>query len=396
MKLLKNYLVLMLCFAVCLSGFNVFAAADDVGGRILDINGQELSADNFSYYHAASAAFADYLKSGHTVKLTIDISLQEKTREILGTYPDGCAAVLDFNTGAPLVLASVGAADPLMSTYSPNQLFMPCTALAALNLGIIDTQDTIACEGVFTRYEQDGIAPECWIWNSAAGQHLTHREECVETALSDHCQCFFYKLGNDLGIDEIEKYARSLGLGEASGIEFEESTGVLDSRSLKTMEEPWHVGDTLEAAVGRGYSSFTALQLARYCAAIAGSGKAYSASVLAEVSSLDGELLYQREPVIISKAAEMEENKWLAVRNGMYMSMYDPAQLTCGKYDGEQAMVGFCSENEEETSGKYLFMGYAPWYKPEIAMAIVLHDAPDADTVRQLAWEIFQAYKELL
>ena len=392
---IKKFLALIIV-AVLLSTISVFSCAEGEAGALYDINGTLLSEEDVYFYREATAVFGEYIHSGQNVKLSIDLPIQKRTQELLNEYPDGCAVVLDVNNGAPLALAAVGDADPLMSTYSPDQLFMPCTALAALNLGIIDIQDTIACEGVFTRYEQDGIAPECWIWNSAADQHLTHGEECVETALSDHCQYFFYCLGNDLGIDEIEKYARSLGLGEASGIEFEESTGVLASRSLKTMEEPWRIGDTLETAVGRGDSSFTALQLARYCAAIAGSGKVYSASVLAEVSSLDGELLYQREPVIISKAAEMEENKWLAVRNGMYMSMYmsmyDPARITCGIYDGEQAMVGFCSENEEETSGEYLFIGYAPWYKPEIAMAIVLHDAPSADAVRQLAWEIFQAY----
>ena len=390
----KKFFALIIV-AVLLSTISVFSCAEGEAGALYDINGTLLSEEDVYFYREATAVVGEYIHSGQNVKLSIDLPIQKRTQELLNEYPDGCAVVLDANNGAPLALAAVGDADPLMSTYSPDQLFMPCTALAALNLGIIDIQDTIACEGVFTRYEQDGIAPECWIWNSSEDQHLTHAEECVESALADQCQYFFYCLGNDLGIDDIESYARSLGLGKASGIEFEESTGVMASRELKTMENPWRIGDTLDAAVGRGYSSFTALQLARYCAAIAGSGKAYSASILAEVSDPNGEVIYQREREIISQAPEMEEYKWLTVRNGMYMSMYDPAQLTSGEYDGEQAMVGFCGEPREGESGEYLFMGFAPWYKPEIAMAIILHDAPDTDTVRQLAWEIWRTYKQL-
>lgn len=390
---IKKFLALIIV-AVLVSMISVFSYAEGEAGALYDINGTLLSEEDVYFYHEATAVFGEYLHSGQNVKLSIDLPIQKRTQELLNEYPDGCAVVLDVNNGAPLALAAVGAADPLLSTYSPNQLFMPCTALAALNLELIAPDDEIICEGVFTRYENAGFAPECWIWNASDGQHYTHHRETLENALRDHCQYYFYCLGNDLGIDEIENYARSLGLGEESGIEFEENTGVMASRNLKTMEDPWRIGDTLETAVGRGDSSFTALQLARYCAAIAGSGKTYSASVLAEVRDLDGKLIYQRKPEIISETPEMDEYKWLVVRNGMYMSMYDPAQPASGGYDGEQAMVGFCGGSEEGESGEYLFIGYAPWYKPEIAMAIALPDAPSADAMRQLALEIFQAYRE--
>lgn len=383
---------------ICVFG-SAAAFAEGGDGALLDREGKPLTTENFAYYDAAIEAFSGQLEAGNSVKLSVDLKLQNALAGILEKDPAVLAAenaalsavVLEVNTGAPLALLGMGA-DPLNDTYTPRQLFLPCTALAALNYGIVRPDTLIPCEGLFDRYADEGIVPECWIWNAAPGQQLTHPEENVQTALRDSCQYFFYTLGNDLGIDALSEYARSLGLGEDTGIELPASSGVLASREEKTGGQPWNIGDTLEAAVGRSLSEFTPLQYARYIAAIANGGQGYSSSIVSEIVSSEGDCIYTRQPQLISSAPEMDEKNWEAVREGLYIKLNDPQNT--GK--DKNLMAGF-GNMYYDGSGKteYLFMGYAPYENPEIAIAVTAVTTDDVPvSAHQLAYDILDAYME--
>ena len=179
---------------------------------------------------------------GDHIYLTIDKVLQEQTERILnnsvntmilnrdqarkeamerGEYdPEmkdeitgAAAVVVKVNTGEPLAIASWPTYDvstiiekyqelmetpnaplfnrALLGAYAPGSTFKPCVATAVLTEGQINTEYKIKCEGVFTKYAAEGYAPECWIWNSVKGEHYTHPEENVTTALRDSCNYFF-------------------------------------------------------------------------------------------------------------------------------------------------------------------------------------------------------------
>lgn len=391
-------------FALCCLVFTcicVFgSAAAFAEGTLLDRNGETLTAENFPYYADALDTFNEYLSAGDSVKLTVDLALQEKILNIMNE--DAVmgsknamlsAVVLDIETGAPLALINRGAC-PLNSLFAPRQLFLPCTALAALSWDIAEPDMLIPCEGVFSRYEAEGIAPECWIWSAAPEQRLTHPEENVRTALRDSCYYYFYTLGNDLGIDALEEYARSLGLGESTGIELPSDMGVLASRDRKGFGESWHIGDTMEAAIGRSVSEFTPLQYARYIAAIANGGKGYSASIIQEVTSPAGELIYSREPQLINEAPAMDEANWNAVREGLYTRLNDPMNGTTAAKG--YVMAGSGSSYYDGTDrSECIFMGYAPYDAPRYAIAVT------ASTIfgvlvsaQELAYEIMDVCME--
>ncbi|MBQ8264550.1 MAG: hypothetical protein IJY96_07245 [Oscillospiraceae bacterium] len=358
---------------ICVFG-SAAAFAEGGDAALLDREGRPLTAENFAYYDAALEAFADSLEAGNSVKISIDLELQENILRIMNEDPVMgsknamlSAVVLDIETGAPLALINRGAC-PLISLFAPRQLFLPCTALAALNYDIVRPDTLIPCEGVFDRYADAGIAPECWIWSAAPGQQLTHTEENVRTALRDSCQYFFYSLGSDLGIDALADYARSLGLGEDTGIELPASKGVLASREEKTGES-WIIGDTLEAAVGRSVSEFTPLQYARYCAAIANGGKLYSASLVNEMLSGAGESLYSRQPELMSEAPEMAEENWEAVRQGLFTRLNDPIAPNAAASE-IPLMAGTGSTYSDDGRREEIFMGYAPYDAPRYAIAV--------------------------
>lgn len=385
---------------------------------------------------------------GNHVYLTIDSVLQEQTERILangvsilkqdiaqkraegtarGDYnvdlkdeiTGAAAVVVNVKTGEPLAMASWPTYNvatiledyqdlleaenaplfnrPLMGTYAPGSTFKPCTAIAALTMGIVNTEDKIKCEGVYTRYAAEGYAPECWIWNSTK-DHLTHPEENVTTAIRDSCNYYFYSVGNFLGVDDLGRFAADFGLGEYSGIELVEAKGNMSNQAnhMDYAGAEWRIGDTLQAAIGQSDSVFTPIQMAEYCATVANSGTRYSASILKSIRNYDySEKLYDREPTVMSTVESAEYN-WAAVHEGMWEVLNDYINeknvnvwVDCpwrvaGKTGTAQKGEGIQNDG--------IFMCYAPYKDPEVAIFVVVERGGAGADVQFIARHIMDAY----
>ena len=329
------------------------------------------------------------------------------------------AVVVDVNTGEPLALASWPTYDvstiienyqelletpnaplfnrALMGAYAPGSAFKPCTSIAALSKGIINTEYKVKCQGVFTKYSAEGYAPECWIWNSTK-EHLTHPEENVTDALRDSCNYFFYTIGNELGVDDMGEYAHAFGLGVSTGIELVETIGNMSNRQnhMDYQGTEWRIGDTLQAAIGQSDSIFSPLQIAEYCATIANKGTRYSASILKYIRNYDySEKLYEREPEVLS-VVESADYNWAAVHEGMWKVLNDyinaanvEVWASCpwrvaGKTGTAQKGEGIRNDG--------IFICFAPYSKPEVAIAVVVERGGAGANTEFMARQIMDAY----
>ena len=380
-----------------------------IPGRLLDRTGQALDLTRYSGLSGAEETFAHYLQSGNDVRLTIDLALQQQAQTFMAeTLGDsgGAVVMVEVSTGAPLVIASHGQDGnrALLSTYQPTNLFLPCTAIGGLRSNIITIGDQICCEGVFDRYEADGYAPACWIWTAGG---LTHGNENMTTALKDSCYYYFYALGNDLGNDLLVPCAEALGLGQPTGIELPETTGTMASRRtpLGTGKE-WRIGDSLEAAAGRSTSAFTPLQMAEYCAAIANKGQRYSASILSSVTDGDGAVRYTRQPQVIGSVLEGKEQEanWDAIHQGMYGALNDQSMNENNAYIWQDCpwqvagmanriSVGSHAPYEDQVPCRGLFMGFAPYEAPQVAIFVVAEEA-ESYASQQIARQLLDFYIE--
>ena len=377
---------------------------------------------------------------GNNVYLTIDIALQEaaelalengvesiqakidakKEQQIAsGSYTekqdqiDGAAVVVvNVKTGEPLAIANWPTYDPaqllenyneileaantplynraLLGIYAPGSTFKPCTAIASLTEGVINTGTSIECRGQYTRYAQYGYAPYCWIYTQN-NQKLTHGYLNVTGAIQNSCNIFFYSAGHDLGIDKMDKYAALFGLGESTGIELPESTGNMANRENheELTGESWSIGHTMQAAIGQSDSLFTPLQLAEYCAAVANNGERHSASILKSVRSFSyGDNVYEREDEILSKVESPQYN-WDAVKEGM--RLFGKSTLSGYTMTSVAAKTG-TAQKGESVANDALFICYAPFDNPEIAMAIVVQKGSAGSNCAVIAQEILEAY----
>lgn len=371
---------------------------------------------------------------GNNVYLTIDLDLQSAAETALAngienmqasqaqngnTGSDvasaGAIVAVDVKTGEPLAIASYPTFDlstmfenyealstdetkplwnrALFGLYSPGSTFKPCTAIAGLTEGVINTGSTITCNGIFTKYEDADYAPQCWIYSSGA----THGADNVTEAIRDSCNIFFYTVGDSMNVDTLARYAAAFGLGESTGIELPEDTGQMATQKLKQEKynEEWYLGDSLQAAIGQSISLFTPLQLAEYCATIANGGTRHSASILKSVHSYDyTEQVYEAEHEVLS-TVETSDYNWAAVQRGMYLVANDPsgsAYQTFGTYQIPVAAKTGTAQLGENQVNNAIFICYAPYDDPQIAVAVVVEHGVAGSAVASIARDVLDAY----
>lgn len=387
---------------------------------------------------------------GDSVILTIDLDLQKKAEEVLekyidkirtGGFPDKCEdanagslVVVDTKTSEVLALASYPNYNPdeftngisnleyekyfaspdrpmfnraIQGTYSPGSTFKMVTAVAALESGAIGATEQILTHGKYDK----GHKPACWIWNSYKSNHGYVN---AEKALKVSCNYFFYEVAYRMGIDVLAEYASKFGLGTKTGIElFGESAGTLASRDyINKLNErdgkkrQWMVADTLSAAIGQSYNSFTPLQMAYYVATLANGGIKNEITILKEVISAEGNevSMISVDANVDAKIGKTESKSGnLELEKSTLDVVFEGMRSVTGETGGTaySAFSSFPIEVAGKTgtattssgSAHAWFVGFAPYDNPEIAVVCVIehggHGAYTAPAVKEVMEEYF-------
>ena len=210
----------------------------------------------------------------------------------------------------------------------------------------------------------------------------------------DRCNYYYYSIGNNRGVDYLGKFAANFGLGEYSGIELVEAKGNMSNQAnhMDYAGTEWRIGDTLQAAIGQSDSLFTPLQLAEYCAAVANGGERHSASILKSVRSYSyGDNVHEREDEVLSKVETAQYN-WDAVHEGM--RLVGKSSLPSYSITSVAAKTG-TAQKGDSIANDGIFICYAPFDDPEIAMAIVVQKGGAGANCSVIAQEILEAYFSL-
>lgn len=374
---------------------------------------------------------------GDYIVLTIDSDLQKVVEESLektiqnirasggvkakdgADCNAGAAVVLDIKTGDTLAIASYPTYDmsrfdedysqllqdeakpmwnrAVSGQYSPGSTFKPLTAIAAIESGNLTTNEIIEDKGVYKLYE--GYQPTCWIWNE---YHMTHGKQNVSAAIENSCNYFFYEAGRRMGIDTLDEYAKKFGLGEKTGIELnEEETGHMASPEYKKQvvsnitSQDWYGGDTLQAAIGQSYSLFTPIQLANYAATIANGGTKHKVNLVKSIrSSVDGSVVKEFNPEVVEHL-NIDENTLNAVKQGMKRVVDEGSASEIFVNYGIQVGGKTGTAQLGEGSNNAVFIAYAPFDDPQIAVSVVLEHGVRGTNAAQVAKDIFDKYFNL-
>lgn len=358
-------------------------------------------------------------KDGDAVILTIDSVFQKQVQEALGqfiqNYRDkesipavGSAVVIDVKTGAVLACAtypsydlstyyqdySTLAADKssplwnraLMSTYEPGSTLKPAIAVAGLEEGIVTEGTHIRCNHIYTQFPDTPF--KCLGY---------HGNIDVKEALNQSCNIYFYETGRLLGINKMNDYCTRFGLGQKTGVEIPESTGVLASISYREAHGGiWYPGDTVQAAIGQSDNLFTPIQLANYAATIANGGTHYQAHFVKSIKSGDySETVLENTGTVVNEVGVSENNLRIVkegmLRLGSRLSAFKdlPVQVAAKTGTAEsKAKVG--GDIVEGLNG--FMISFAPYDNPEIAVAIAIENLNSGSATAVLMADIYRAY----
>ena len=353
---------------------------------------------------------------GNTVELTIDLDLQQAAEDALAatitrmTGEDGdetrggAVAVVQVGTGEVLALASYPTYDlstfrqssiyaalyndparPFTNratngTYVPGSTIKPLTAVAALEKGIITPTQEI-------------YSPSRWVYpndpthsgaNCAGGNHGLIN---VTEAITKSCNYFFAEMGYRMGMDTFREYLQAFGLGEHTGIEIGDYAGTLPSNEAGHDQTPW-------ATFGQANQLYSPLQLANYIATLASGGQHCKAHLLKAVKSYDNTEVLAVGDTAPTNVVSMQDSTLEAVKKGMLGytqpggSVYNAFRncvVTAGAKTGTSELGGNQTENG-------VFVCFAPYDDPEIAVAIVIEHATWGSNLATTGVDILNAY----
>jgi penicillin-binding protein 2 len=361
-------------------------------------------------------------KPGDTVISTIDSRLQKVLQDSLATNIkkiasdargnvnhganaiSGAAVIIDIKTGEVLGMASFPSYDlntykanysallkqvgnPIfnrcvLGLYRPGSSFKLVVATGALMYNAITPQFTFVCHGKITIYKHT-------FWDDAV-----HGPENVVGAIRDSCNDFFYTVGDRLGITKIDQIATILGLGQPTGIELHEETGILSGPVERAEKnEPWYPGDVLQTSIGQSDNWFTPVQLANYVATLMNGGTRYQVHLVKQVNSYDNQsVVLKNDPKVESKT-NIPANVLSIVKDGMGQ-VTENGGTASSAFANYRMKVGGKTGTAQEPGGYYngIFISFAPYDNPQIAIAAVVEHGWHGNQIAYVARDVYNAY----
>ena len=354
-------------------------------------------------------------RSGYTVELTVDLKLQQAVEDTLASAveslnaKDGlksrgaAAAVVKVGTGEILSLASYPTFDlstwrqdyaelssdpatPMLnraasSAYAPGSTLKPATAVAALESGATTPSETLFDTG-YWKYPSTTWNGGTWCW-----KHSGHGKVNATTAITNSCNYYFAEMGYRMGLDTLNEYYSALGLGEPTGIEIGEKTGRQATNEGGSNQAPW-------AAYGQADQLYTPLQLANYIATLVSGGQHCPAHLLKSVKSYDNSEIIATGDTTPLNTLSISDSTLQAVKKGMYgytqpggmvYSYFKDCIVSAGAKTGTAQLGGGLKNNG-------VFVAFAPYDDPEIAVALVLEKADAGAVLATTAVDIINAY----
>ena len=266
-----------------------------------------------------------------------------------------------------------------VGSFACGSVFKPCVAAAALEEGILDNKTEIYCSQYYDYYPTNVV--ECMHYHGSLD---------VTGAITQSCNYFFAEAGRRLGIDTMYLYAERFGLGEYTGIEVEESSGTLAGRDSTS----WLPGNTVQAAIGQSDNAFTPLQLAAYAATIANDGTRQKVHVIDKITNYERTQTVEdySTPETVCTSGVSQENLDI-VQNAM-LSVTQSSQGTAYSMFGDYKVKVAAKTGTAENAGSdhTTFICYAPYDKPEVAIAVVLEHGAKGMYSMQVAKDLLDAY----
>jgi len=360
---------------------------------------------------------------GSNIYLSLDLDLQRVAYNALAGMR-GSVVAIDPKTGEILVLLSTPSFDPnlfavgmstdqyddlqknpdvpmfnraVLGTYPPGSTIKPMLSLAALETGATNLTRKSVCIGYF-QLEGDDHRYRDW-------KPEGHGPVDLHDAIAQSCDVYFYEVSGDLGIDNMHEYLTRFGLGSPTGIDvIGERPGLVPSREWKRNNfrdrdnKRWYHGETVIASIGQGFMLATPLQLASAAATLSMRGIRFKPHMVAAIEDpLSGERVMVH-PEVLDDVAISNKFYWDNVLEAMHDVMQGPrgtaravgvgAPYEMAGKSGTAQVISIAQDEEyaedeveERQRDHALFISFAPFDNPSIAVAVIVENGSSGSGV---------------
>ena len=366
----------------------------------IDIDVQIAAEDSLKANIEDIASNAPALHTGEDASSGAVTAIDPKTGELLAiasyptfdlsTYREDVSDLLN-DKNSPLLNRA------LQSTLAPGSTFKVGMAMAALEEGLYDDSFSMICHGYYDRYGSTN-AFKCAVHPLGGETRLG-----VFEAIRISCNCFFYETGHNLGIDTMNKWCKLYGLGQPTGIELSEQIGILAGREYREAHPEfclnnglgaWQGGDTWQAAIGQSENAFTPLQVGNYISTVINGGTRYATTLLHSVRTYSGEIIYEKEPEILSEVSLSAVNVRL-IKNAMRAVVTSDVGTISRAFKGAEYSVGAktgTAQAGKNASNNAWFTAFAPIDDPEIVVTTMIEHGFSGSYASQTARGVMDAY----
>lgn len=368
---------------------------------------------------------------GKNIYLTLDADVQAAAEAGLKDRR-GAVVALDPQTGEVLALASMPRFDPnpfvngieykayreladsidrplfnraIRGGYPPGSTMKPFVGLAGLEYDVVHGATKIACKGWFQLPNSEHKYRD---WKREGHGLMT-----LEGAIRESCDVFFYEMSLELGIDHIYEFNNEFGFGRRSGIDLPgETAGILPSRAWKrrVKNESWYFGETLITAIGQGFNVTSPLQLAYATGIFANYGLKIRPHLAYAMQEPNSDTLNYFEPEVLGIVPVVKKGNWdymaLSMKRVVHSNRGTARRIgKNAKYQmagktGTAQVYGikqdekYDKENlEDRLRDHALFVSYAPFKNPRIAVAVIVENGESGGGVAApIARKVMDAY----
>ena len=349
-------------------------------------------------------------KSGNDIILTLNSELQRTAYESMAGKK-GSVVALDPRNGEILAMISMPSFDPtaislglsqsdfeklnrdkkrplfnraIAGQYPPGSTVKPMLALGALDMGIVDSEYYLPCEGEFK-------LPN---YSRPFRDWATHGSVNAKRAIQASCDVYFYETAVEMGIERMSSFLKQFNLGAQSRVDLgSEKKGVVPNQEWKRnnftskQNQSWYLGETVIAGIGQGYMLATPMQLAYATSIIANRGFAFKPHILKQINLKDSNESLTTEPERIDHVMNIDEEYWDVVFDGMNAVVNEQRGTAYGVFPQNSDIAGKTGTSQvfsmdkrsgddvpEELRDHGLFIGFAPINNPEIVIAVIVEN----------------------
>ncbi|MDJ0878573.1 MAG: penicillin-binding protein 2 [Halieaceae bacterium] len=366
---------------------------------------------------------------GADLTLSLDVTVQETAFAALDGRR-GAVVAMDPNNGELIALVSTPGFDsnlfvngisardysalrenldlPLFNRavqgqYPPGSTVKPIFGLAGLEYGLITPEFTMRDPGWYTLPGEDRRFRD-WTLRVRGTGH--GKAVDLHQAIEESCDVYFYDLAHRMGIDRLHDFTEPFGLGTPTGLDTtNERGGILPSSEWKRRSrgQVWFPGETLNVGIGQGYMLATPVQLAVATSVLASRGQHYTPHLL---RAINGEAVTAPTASVV----EADEANWQVIHDAMHAVFHGQrgsaravgrgSAFTMAGKSGTAQVIGIAQDEEydaEALEERYrdhgLFVAFAPYEDPRIAVAVVVENGGGGSTVAApIAREVMERY----